>query len=288
MKICIIKPASAPNGVLDPWVPGFRKRGINVEVNYVDETCDFILCSSHSQTDKMALAHRAYPDIPIINYHWDIYEWHKKQHYDWNKYGIYLEKSLEIWCPSEEVVLRTEEYYGLSSRCHIIKTFARLFDYEDVQDKRYVFQPMRAYHHDRNYGWTRKACKELGIPLVESMHKLSQEDFEKTIAHCSFLVCEYYEASTGGLTLIEGHRLGKKVLVCDSKYMGARDYFGDRAVYYKHDSYEDYKSKILELWNDKTKLDLEECKTFTDQYKVDVMVDKMTERLFYLQKKINE
>lgn len=287
MKISLLKPPSAPNGVLDQWVPEFEKRGVEVLINYIDETCDFILCSSHSQTDKMVAAHKAYPDIPIINYHWDIYEWHKKQHYDWDLYGKYLAKSIDIWCPSEEVILRTEEYFGLGSLCHIIKTFARFFEYDDVQDKRYVFQPMRAYHHDRNYGWTQKACKELGIPLVESMHKLSQEDFEKTIAHCSFLLCEYYEASTGGLTLLEGHRLGKEVLVCDSDYMGARDYFGDRAHYFKHDDYEDFKKQILHLWDSKSSLDRQDCEKFTDQYSLDLMVDKMTQRLHFLKDTIS-
>ena len=210
MKIGLIKPDSVN---VNPWVGCLRDRGMEVVEDNIDASCDFIICASISQLGRLVPLQTKYPQIPIIHYNWDLYEWHKSQNYDWLTYGKSLQQSREIWCPSAEVILRTEEYYGLGRKCHIIKTFARLFDYDDVQDKRYIYNPMRAYFRDKNYGWAERACKELEIPLVESKHKLSQEDFEKTIAHCTFLLCEYYEASTGGLTLLEGHRLGKQVLV---------------------------------------------------------------------------
>jgi len=108
---------------------------------------------------------------------------------------------------------------------------------------------------------------------------LSESEFQKRIANCTFLVCEYYEASTGGLTLLEGHRLGKPVLVSDSPYMGAKDYFGDRANYFKHDDYEDFKNKISEMWNNRTTLDREACVKFTDRYSLENMVKEMIERM---------
>ena len=139
---------------------------------------------------------------------------------------------------------------------------------------------MRPYPYDKNYGWLKRACNELKIPLVEPNHKLSEPEFQKVIAECSFLCTEYHEASTGGLTLLEGHRLGKPVVISDSKYMGARDYFGDRAIYFNDNSYEDFKKTIKGVWENTPVLDREECIKLADTIpSVDGLVDKMISRL---------
>ena len=124
-------------------------------------------------------------------------------------------------------------------------------------------------------GWPRRACRELDIPLKESGHRLSEEEFQRTVAHCTFLCTEYEEASTGGLTLLEGFRLGKPVVVSDSKYMGARDYLGDEAIYFNNDSYEDFKETIKNTWENPPTLSLDLCREITDQYTLDKMVDEM-------------
>jgi glycosyltransferase involved in cell wall biosynthesis len=284
MKISIVKPNS-PN--LDPWIPEFQRQGIDVLVNEINSDCNFLIGSTISQYNKIKQFHDQYPNIPMINYNWDMYEWIWKQPrtYNWKGYGELLKKSIEVWCPSEEVILRAEEFFGCGSNHKVIKTFARLFEYSgEVVDKRYIYQAMRNYELDKNYGWLRRACSELNIPLVESHHKLSESEFQKTIAECSFLVCDYHEASTGGLTLIEGYKLGKPVVVSNSKYMGARDYFGDRAIYFNDNSYIDFKNVINEIWNNTPKLSVTECREFTDQYTVDKMVSKMIERLNNLYK----
>ena len=209
MKISIITPQS--NNTI-PWIEEFKKQGVQVLVNDADSSCDFLICASVSVLQNLANIHSRFPTIPIINYNWDVYEWYKSQGYDWSLYNIFLNKGVEIWCPSEEVILRTEEYFNAGSKCKIIKTFARFFEHNNVRDNRYVYQPMRYYELDRNFGWFRKACKELSIPFKESLNRLPENAFQDMIAGCSFMVCEYYEASTGGLTLVEGHRLGKPVL----------------------------------------------------------------------------
>jgi len=278
MKISIIKPSSAN---VDPWVPAFRERGIEVLENIVAQDCDFILCASHSQLTILEHFHSMYPEIPIINYNWDLYGWvwENPRGYDWTKYGEYLKKSKEIWVPSEEVTLRTQEFFGVGARCKVIKSFARFFEYDDVKDKRYILQAMRNYTADKNYGWLRRACTELDIPLYESQHTLSESEFQKVIAHCSFLCTEYHEASTGGLTLLEGYRLGKPVIVSDSIYEGARDYFDDRAIYFKDDDYEHFKQTIKDTWDNTPLLNRDDCINFTNQYNVEAMVNKMIERL---------
>ena len=99
MKIAIIKPKSVN---VDPWIPELRRRDIQVLENKVDKDCDFIICASHSQINALEYWHSNYPEIPIINYNWDLYEWvwTNPRGYNWKKYGEYLKKSAEIWCPS--------------------------------------------------------------------------------------------------------------------------------------------------------------------------------------------
>jgi len=278
MKIAIIKPESVN---VNPWVPAFRERNIEVCENFVESDCDAIICASHSQIGRLAHYHNIYPHIPMVNYNWDLYGWVFKnpRGYDWATYGKFLNKSSQIWCPSEEVVLRTEEFFGAGDKCKIVKTFARFFEYNNVKDGRYILNPMRAYTSDKNMGWLRRACSELNIPLKESEHRLSEEEFRRTVAHCTFLCTEYEEASTGGLTLLEGFRLGKPVVVSDSKYMGARDYLGDKAIYFNNNSYEDFKETISDTWENTPTLSLKMCREVTNQYTLDKMVDEMCANL---------
>jgi len=285
MRISLIKPDSVN---INPWVAEFEKLGVEVIVNTCTNDCDFLIGASHSQLPRIKKMNEFYPHVPMINYNWDFYGWVDMKSsggYNWPGYGELLKKSLEIWTPSEEVNIRTEEFLGLGHKCKIIKTFARLFDYKgEIKDGRYIYQAMRHYNNDKNIGWLKKACSELNIPLYESLHKLSEIDFQKVIAECSFLVTEYHEASTGGLTLIEAHRLGKPVIVSDSKYMGARDYFGERAIYFNDDSYDDFKNTIKQTWDNTPKLDINDCIEFTNQYKLDNMVSQMYNRLLELKK----
>ena len=149
-------------------IPEFRRQGIDVLVNEINSDCNFLIGSTVSQYNKIKQFHDQYPNIPMINYNWDMYEWIWKQprNYNWEGYGELLKKSVEVWCPSNEVILRAEEFFGCGSNHRVIKTFARLFEYNsEVVDKRYIYQPMRNYELDKNYGWLRKACSELNIPL---------------------------------------------------------------------------------------------------------------------------
>lgn len=278
MKISIVKPNS-PN--LDPWIPEFQRQGIDVLVNEITSDCNFLIGSTVSQYNKIKQFHDQYPNIPMINYNWDMYEWIWKQprNYNWEGYGELLKQSIEVWCPSNEVAIRAEEFFQLGHKCKIIKTFARFFNHTSINDYNYIYNPLRPYTEDRNYGWLKRACSELNIPVYESNHRLTESEFQSKIANCTFLVCEYYEASTGGLTLLEGYRLGKPVLVSDSKYMGARDYFGNNANYFKHDDYDDFKKKIIYLWNERPTLNIEHCINFTNQYQLNIMVEQMIDRL---------
>ncbi len=280
MKISLIKPSSTN---IDPWINEFERQGVEVLDGIATPDCDFIIGASHSQTSRIKAVHEMYPDIPMINYNWDMYEWIWKEPrgYDWPGYGELLNKSVEVWCPSEEVILRAEEFFGCGDKHKVIKTFARFFDVDinKVKDSRYIYNPIRDLPSDRNFGWLDRVAKKHNLPVYKSEHRLTEQEFQQKIIECSFMVCELYEASTGGLTLLEGYHYGKPCVVCDSRYMGAKDYFGDKAYYYKHDSFEDFERVILEMWNNTPKLDIQKCRELTNKYTLDKMVREMVERL---------
>jgi len=281
MKISLLTPPS-PNA--EPWYPTFEKKGVKVYFNSVHPECDFIMSIAPSgYFGLLEMYHNTFPHIPIIIYLWDMYKtiWQPPIKYDWPKHIQYCKDAAEVWCPSNEVIRRAGEEGVDTSKCKLVKTWARFFDYQgEVVDKRYILQPLRAYPNDKNYGWLKKAAAELNIPVYESQNRLSEEEFQKVVAECSFMCCEYHETSTGGLTLLEGYNLGKVSVVSDSPYEGVRDYLGDRAIYFNDNNYEDFKAKIKETWENTPVLDRKECEEFCKQHPtLDDMVDQMIERL---------
>lgn len=282
MIITLITP---PSQNIEPLVPVFRSKGIEVSVNALHPRSDFIINTTQASIHLFENFHHWRPEIPLINLTLDFYKtvWTapNPHGYDWHKYLDYHHKCVELWCPSNEVVLRLEEEGVDTNKCEIIKLWARFFEYKkEIVDSRYILNPLRPYPADKNFGWLKKACAELQIPLVGSNHKLSEKHFQRVIAECSFMCCEYHEASTGGLTLLEGYRLGKPVVVSDSKYMGARDYFGAKAIYFNDNSYEDFKNTIKRVWENTPKLDVEECEKFcktrsTKEQMTDIMIERL-------------
>jgi glycosyltransferase involved in cell wall biosynthesis len=93
-----------------------------------------------------------------------------------------------------------------------------------------------------------------------------------------------YEASTGGLTLLEAYRLGKPVLMSNSYYQGGQDYFGDKAEYFQYDSYSNFKAKLKDMWENPRKVNIEDAIIFTDQYTPEKMAESVLNRLKELKK----
>lgn len=253
------------------------ERGHQILLNECDDSCDFILCMNGlSQSDKFLQIMRENRGIKTIMYVWDCYPW-TEYFQNYNEITTYT----EVWTPSTEVILRLKQAYGIDeSKCKVIKAYTTFFENKNkpVVDNKFVYHFVRDYS-DPNYLITNKACDILEIPLVRGNHNLSREKYEQTILSSSFLVTEYMEASTGGLTLIEGYYHGKNVLVSDSIYMGARDYFGDRAYYFKDGNFYDFVKKMDYLWNLEYTPDLEERRQWCQQYTIDAMVDRILNRL---------
>jgi len=282
MRISLITP---PSQNIEPLIPVFESKGVKVYKNSIHPDCDFILNTSCASVQMLEDFSRLFPNIPFINLVLDLYAtvWSSPNPhgYQFEKYKEYIKKSIEVWPISSSVHKRMLEYGIDPEKIKTLLIWARFFEYNgEVKDERFIFNPLRPYPSDKNLGWLKRACSELQIPLYESNHKLSEENFQKVIAECSFMCCEYHEASTGGLTLLEGYRLGKPVIVSDSKYMGAQDYFGDKAKYFNDNSYEDFKNTIKNTWENTPKLNRDECVKFTDSIpSKEVMVDNMIDRL---------
>ena len=281
MRISLITPISQN---IEPLIPVFESKGVIVDKNRLNPECDAIIGTGQVGIQLVELFHKTLPNIPLVNLTLDFYKtvWTapNPHGYDWELYRDVLRKCDELWCLSSEVVLRMEEEGVDTDKCKIMKIWARFFDYDgEIKDGRYVLSPMRPYPSDKNYGWLAKACEELEIPLVQPNHKLSEQQFQKNIAECSFMCTEYHESSTGGLTLLEGYKYGKISIISNSAYNGARDYLGDKAIYFD-DTYEGLKQTLKETWDNTPKLNLKDCQEFCSKHpSKEDMVDSMIEKL---------
>jgi len=189
---------------------------------------------------------------PLVIYCWDYYKWvHDKGEALWQRYAAFLKRASLILVPSKAQQLRLKELLNLDSV--VVKTGIPIYEHE-VTDENFILDPVRYYPEENQY-WAEEAAKELGIPIIHSEHQYSEEEFKKLVASCTFLTCAYREASTGGLSLMEGAYLGKPSLVSNSPYMGASDYLMDNGYYFQYNDFEDLKKQMKMLWERRPKVD---------------------------------
>jgi hypothetical protein len=249
--------------------------------------CDFFL--SLQMGNFAACANLAkISNIPYYNFVWDAYECLPKG-YDWDGCGQLCHAAKEVWTPSTGQSKRITEHWGVDpSKTYEIPAYGQFFEYDDVKDGNYVCDPLRLIP-DRHEGWISKACSELGIPYKHGGRGRGQlgkswEDYQKFIAEASFLVCPWWEMSTGGMSLYEGYNLGKEVLFCNSPYMGGKDWFGDRAHYFEP-TYDSLKAKIKEMWDNKntfpTRTREEKSKWVKENFSVQKFVERAIARVQY-------
>jgi len=244
---------------------------------------DIFLSLSMGHDDVLLEVQRNTPNSKMVTYVWDCYGWIMDQddRYDWEAYGRLIKGSHAVLTPSHGQTLRLKEHWDVDDS-KVIRCYGQYFDHDNVRDGNYVCNAMREIP-DRQLGWVDRACHELQIPYNHGGRKRGQtgrtwDEYKDFIAGASFIVCPWYEASTGGMSLLEGYNLGKEVLVCDSPYLGAKDYFGDRAHYYQPD-YPSMKAKIKEMWENKDSFPsrpLEDKQEFCSQFSA----DKFAERLY--------
>lgn len=198
---------------------------------------------------------RVFPERPRVYYSWDCYPYCAEGgHPDpqarawWKLFLDDLRRAALVITPSRCQVGRHARTGISEDRIRVVKTSVRPYR-ENVWDGGYVLDPLRPYPDSCN-GWAARACQELGVPCIETRNDTPWGEFKKIVAGARLVVCTKEEASTGGLTLLEAYALGKPVLVSDSPWNGAVDYFGDRATYFRHDSYADFKRLVSILFND--------------------------------------
>jgi hypothetical protein len=212
---------------------------------------DVIVSMSISAMEKTIEATNKYPNAKLFCYNWDCYEWvwnrPRPDESDYTRYGELLKRATEIWVPSICTGKKTTQWWDLKN-WEVILSSCPYWDYKDTTDKGYALCALREIP-DKNWDWFEKACEELEIPYKMTKHDCSYKEYQEIVAHCSFLVSHCYELSTGGLTLLEGHYLGKPCLISDSSWHGGIDYLGTRASYFDYNDFENFKYNLKNLWS---------------------------------------
>lgn len=240
---------------------------------------DVLFCASVAKVNE-ALALKAQYDKPLVAYCWDYYKWvHDGKgggNFQWGKYRDFLSMCDLILVPSDGQKLRLKELLGLES---VVCECSINFYEHETRDDGYVLDPVRDYPEE-NLGWVKEACAELDIPYIHTEHGLTQEEFREMVSNCTFMTCGYREASTGGLSLMEGLYNGKVSLVSNSPYMGAKNYIGELGYYFQYDDFEDLKDALKMLWENRPVVDLstarKHCARFTHQAFASRLNDEIT------------
>lgn len=256
----------------EPWqsaalVVELAKLGVECVLE-MDDRCDAVFVGSFLAAADAANGYtkhphnipfpgyKHFPDVPVIHYCWDLYPWQVEGKHDdnpdyawrWLHYVKLLRQAAEVWVPSGAVLPRLQQYADRDGV--VIPACTPLWEPpEPPRNGSYVVDVMRKYPQDPNRDAVREACAELNIPCVETGASLSWNEYRRTIANARLLVSAYAEASTGSLALLEGYRLGKPVLLCDSPLNGGVDYFGDRAAYFRWNDRADLKAKLQLLYD---------------------------------------
>ena len=247
--------------------------------NWFSEICPLIDDRGFTIVGSISQAHRipkSQDPNKLILYNWDVYPWMNYKDGPWQRWGELLKSCRDIWHTSEACARRTEEMYGIK-KGQVIKTFVPVDQFAGpVGNNNYVLMPMRHYVQDKCFGWAQKACDELEIDLIHPNHNIDKKAYEKIMRYASVILSHYYEASTGGLGIIEGMSLGKPVLInAMSGYNGGKEYAGDYGWYFK--TYEEMKKLLVVLMAAPHPIHGQQ--EFTKNYDIKIMAEKINEAL---------
>lgn len=261
---------------VETFTEGDRDEQLEAMKKYFDlvslEEADVIYCASIVKMSQ-AIQAKYSSNKPLVTYCWDYYKWahNGASNFNWRQYAEFLKISDLIIVPSSSQQLRLKELLGLDSV--VVKTGIKTYKHK-VEDKGFILDPVR-YYPEENKTWAEEVANELGIPIVHSEHQYSLEEFRELVATCTFMTCAFREASTGGLTLMEGLNLGKPSLVSNSPYMGARDYLGELGYYFQYDDKEDLKRQMLKLWTERPKIDKIKAEKHLKEFSFDKMANNL-------------
>lgn len=247
-----------------------------------DDGPDAVICMSVSVMEQAWNALRMYPNVPLFVYHWDLYksivEHPRPGEYDYLRWGSLLDKANEVWVPSDCTGRRANEWWN-TTNWHTIRSAVQTWEAPDTEDYGFALCCLREIP-DPHFGLFEQACDDLEMPCRMTRHAMGREEYEHTVAHCSFIVAPLYELSTGGLSLLEAYYLGKPALISDSEWNGAVDYLGDRAAYFESGNLEDLKISLQLMWAARHEPVADDHKeyvteTFSDARMVEQMIDRI-------------
>lgn len=204
--------------------------------------------------NRPVLGYKHFPEMPVVHYCWDLYPFKVKGDADrwrWDAYCDELRGAAAVWVPSACTVDRVKQYTGRGA--DVVLSSCPQWEPPDgeVWDGGYVVDVLRPYPGDPNNGIVKRTCEELGIPCYElGEHGRTWDEFRRLIAGARLLVSAATEASTGGLTLLEGLALGKHILISNSERHGGSDYFGGWAHYFDWNSQESFRESLRKLANE--------------------------------------
>ena len=270
----------------DGWqkllIPVLQDMGHKVLDNKCDTSCDVILVKSIVKMEDAWRMVESYPNIPMVNYNWDVYSWalnhSRPNEYDYATYKELCEQSLEVWVPSRAVQKSLEDFWNMGSR--VMKSYFPTKPYNDSGIGDYAFQALRM-NPDKHMNWFQKACTELKIPykMTNPDFPVPERKYRHMLANAKILVSPIHEMSTGGMFLFEGAMWNKPILASNSPYMGAVDYFGDTIAYFQGNSFKDFKDKLLKLYNGETKTNTEGAKKLVENLTVEDFAQRVISRL---------
>lgn len=268
-----------------------RKLGIDCQLE-LTEDCSFIFCGSIWRMNLVKEERQRFPNVPTIHYNWDLYPFQLIERPDyqranpdlWSPYLDELKTCRDIWVPSKCTVDRTREF----TDCHsvVIKSSIRPWEnLVEVGDDGFAVDVMRKYP-DPNRDAAKEACSTVGVPLIETCNELPWDYFKKVICRCRFMISAQFEASTGGLTLLEGLWHGKPSLLSNSPRHGAVDYFGQRSKWVRYFQWDNpllLSRSIQEMQDNPPKVNVEEAREWIcNEYSETAMASSMANRFWSL------
>jgi len=103
------------------------------------------------------------------------------------------------------------------------------------------------------------------------------------------MVCEYMEASTGGLTLIEGLWNGKPALVANSPYQGGVEYLGPFGTYFKWDDRKDFAEKMKQMWENPPEINIPKARKYIkENFSNEIMTKNIAGKLYEIKARLSE
>ncbi len=193
---------------------------------------DVVVCGSLFQANHVRKVNRVWK-CPVVQYNWDLYPWvvENRKGMGWDAYLKDLKGAAKILVPNTGTALRTKEMTGREDAV-VVRAPVKVWDVPPRPDgtpepRSYVLDVMRDYPWDKGHEYPEKACKKLGVTLVRTKTGESWDRFRWLVANAACLVSAVDEASTGGLTLLEGYAHGVPVVISYSPLNGANEYFDE-------------------------------------------------------------